>query len=472
MYNSQLIKICKSLSKSELRELERFVHSPYFNQKEEVTRLYDYIAQNLGSNPILFQKEKIYEILFPRQQYNDGHMRLMIHNLLKIIKLYFIQKEMESDETDIQLHLARAMKKRGFDGGFEKEITIVEESNIKKPYRNANFFYKNYLIEIEQLEHLTFSRRKGEMPYQNLFDSLVKFYIIEILRHRSVALSYQTVAHGHYEVPLFESVIELLEKGNFLKKNANNTEGVAIALYYNIYKALKTNDDIYFKELKKLLSKNWMCFPESESRVIYLQAINFCIKRINIGEKNYLDEYFDLTQSGLENKLLFENGVLSKFTFKNAVTVALRLEKFDWVKQFLDNYKQYLHPKDKETAYNFNSATYYYRLKNYSEAMKLLQKIDTNDVLTNTDARSMLIRIYYDTQAFDALSSLLDSFLTYINRQKDISYHKQSYLNFILFIKQLLKIDMKNQTEKDKLLKEINATKNVVEKDWLIEKLQ
>jgi hypothetical protein len=469
MYNSNVLKILKSFSKTELRELRKLVQSPYFNQREDVLTLFNYLAQHLGSAPILFEKEKIYAILYPNKRYDDAALRFTMHSLLKVIKQYLAQKEWEGNDIDVQLSLAKSMRKRGFDDYFEKEIVVSEAFINESPYRNADFHYMNYLLEIEKVDSITFARRKGEMPFKELFKALDSFYMAGLLRYGCASLYYKSTTFDKYQLPFLDAVIEWVSKNEEIYQN---TEGVAIQIYFNAIMALKTNDSEFFFKLKNLINDNWMRFPDSECRVIYLQAINFCIRKINSNETQYLKEFFELMQSGLENKRLFENGVLSKFTYKNAVTVALKLEKFDWVKQFLEEYKNYLHPKDREASYHYNLAAFYLRQNDFDNALHFLQKIDTSDVLTNLDARSMLVTIYYDTKLIDTLYSLLDSFTTYINRQKDVIHLQNHYLNLIKYVKQLLKIDKKNEDEKIRLQLEIMDTKQVAEKEWLLDKLK
>jgi hypothetical protein len=481
MYNSQLLKICKNLSKSEFKELGRFVQSPCFNQKPEVEALYDYISEHLGNSALMpavtFPKEKVFDILFPNQKYNDGLMRSTMHNLLKIIKLYLIQKELEQEETYSQILLARALRKRGFDDYFEKEIEVAFEKNKAQPYRNADFYLNEYKINLEKVEHIRMTRRKGEIPYNDLSDALLEFFKTELLRLGSATLSYKAVSKRTYELPLLNETITLLEEKSKVSKSnttelSENTEGVTSKIYFNTYQALKTDNPLYFNDLKILLFTHLLNFPDTERREILLHAINFCIKKINNHESIYLNEYFELTQFGLENRILMENGILSKFTFKNAVTVALKLSKWDWVKNFIENYKQFLHPKERQPVYNYNKAVYFFRTGDYASAMPLLRQADFADIHADLAARCMLLQIYYETPAFDALSSLLDSFSTFINRQKDIGYQKDMYLNLIKFVKKILRGDMKDKAFKQQLITEIEGIAYLAEREWLIEKLK
>ena len=104
--------------------------------------------------------------------------------------------------------------------------------------------------------------------------------------------------------------------------------------------------------------------------------------------------------------------------------------------------------------------------------MNLLQQVDFKDRLHQLDARRMLLLMYYELSEFDALESLLDSFQTYIRRQKDLSYHRDNYLNLIRFIRKMLRLNLDLRANREDIIKEINDTKALAEKAWLLEQLK
>lgn len=471
MYKTSIVKILKTLSKTELRELGKFVQSPYFNGKVEVVQLYDALTQLLDAPPSVYEKEKLFALICPSSRtYDDAQMRQWIHQLLKVIKAYFVQKEIEDNKTDQQLLLAKAFRKRGMDGFFEKEIENTSLLNMEQPHRHANFHFTNYQIELEKVEFLTMTKRK-EIPYNSITSALTDFFIAEILRLGSVTLSYQTTSHKVFDSPLLKAVLNFLSENDYLFQKTNITEGSVLKLYYHVFQTMETGNEASFNELQYLLEEHWQELPEAECRTIYSLAFNFCTKKINSGKNDYLEHYFDLNKSGFKNGRLLENGIISKFIYKNAATVALRLEKYDWVRQFLDDYKPFLHSKERESVYSYNLATYYFRKKDYNNAQLLFQKADFGDVLTNLAAKAMLLRIYTETNAEDALESLMDSFQTYIIRQKEIGYLKENYLNFIKVVRKIRHLTPDDKAQRKALYEEVSAMKNIVEKDWLLEKL-
>ena len=129
------------------------------------------------------------------------------------------------------------------------------------------------------------------------------------------------------------------------------------------------------------MTSEWAAFPEAKMRDLYLIAINYCIKQQNRSEKVFVKEGFELYKSGLENKILLENGILSVYTYKNVHLLADKIQEYDWILIFLEKYKSFLPTEQRENHYNFNVAQYFFRRKNYQKAMPLLQTIEFSDVL-------------------------------------------------------------------------------------------
>ena len=168
---------------------------------------------------------------------------------------------------------------------------------------------------------------------------------------------------------------------------------------------------------------------------------------------------------------MFENGFVSRFTYKNAVTTAMRLGEWTWARDFIENYQKYLPPKDRRTAYAYNLGAWYFRQNDYKSATKLLQGIDFQEVFANIGARQMLVRMFFETNDYDALTATLDSFQTYLNRQKDIGYQRDNYLNFIKIVRRMLRVDLTKEPIREDLVAEIKTTTTLAEREWLLEKL-
>lgn len=468
MNNSALLQVFNSFSSKEKRDFGLFVKSPYINRRDEVSRLYDFIVENIDISEASLRKEKAWKYLFPNQNYNDKEMRYVMSFLLKALRQFLTYQEINNDTVQSQVLLCRSLRQRRLSKLFEVEIKKTMDWQERQPYRNTLYHYNNYKIQFERYEYISQNRRSGDMPLQLLSDELTYFYIADILRQSCTILTHQSVSSRNYDLKFLNDVLIHVEENDY-------SFVPAVQIYYHSYKALSDSEnEDHFHEFKKLLYKHWHLFPPVECQDLYILATNYCIKRLNKdkGDSKYLREGFDLYKSGLENDVFLENGYLADFNYKNISRLGLYLGEYDWVENFLNHYKKMLYPDTRENTYLYNLAFFYFQKPDYDNAMRLLQKVDFDDVLNNLDARRMLLRIYYELGEYEPLDSLLDSFKTYISRQKDIGYHKDNYLNLIRFVKKMIRHDLSNSTIRSALIDEIKNTPAFSEQNWLLEQLE
>jgi hypothetical protein len=69
------------------------------------------------------------------------------------------------------------------------------------------------------------------------------------------------------------------------------------------------------------------------------------------------------------------------------------------------------------------------------------------------------------------LDSHLQAFKIFIRRKNALGYHRENYLNTIYLTRKLLEINPFDKKEKAALKKEIEETKGVGDKDWLLAQL-
>lgn len=466
MYNHTLIRYLKKCSPADLRDLAKWVRSPFFNQREDVVRLYDYLHKNLHRpSPQLLTKEVVYQQVFPQQKYADKPLRYATSFLLKCVKQYLSYQRYAANEFRQQLDLCYALRERNLDKYFAKEWETAQRLQQKNPLRNAHFHYQNYQLEEEQYHQMTQQRRSAEMNFTPLTNELTTFYIADLLRQSCNILTHNIQTQQAVEIHLLEEVLMQVEQYDY-------SDAPAVLIYYHSYCALKNlADETHFSQLKKYLHDYQNAFPVAEMKYIYLLAINYCIKRVNNGVRRYLEEGLNLYQTGLVSKILLENGVLSNFTYHNVLRLGLALKRYSWCSEFLQHYQSFLAAADRDNTFRYNLAFLYFEQAEYEKAMHELRRVEFKNVFSNLDARRLLLRSYYEQGEYQALESLLDSSKTYISRQKGLGYHKNSYLNLVRFTKKLLNLSEKDKVRVAKLRQQIDETQHVAERNWLLSKL-
>ncbi len=467
MQNSQLFLILKTFSKKEFGELRKWLLSPAHNQREDVVLLFDYLSTNghLDSDKHL-KKEKIYSKIFPKEFFDDAKLRQTMHFTLRAVEEFLVYQTLQEDVLQTQIILASIYRKRKVDKAFQKSVRLVEELQEKLPNRNQQYLRSAYLLQQEKYLFLDSKARTIKMNLQEASDALEASYIADKLRQSCLMLAHQAVYKATYNMGLLEEVLHYIE-------NNQLTDVPAVGIYYYIYKALtEETNPAHFEKLDNQIRVASHLFPQEEMYGIYLHAINYCIRKLNSGEEIYFRKAFELYRKGIEEKILISNDTIDPYLFRNVTAAGLKLKEFEWVDFFLHNYKDYLIEQHRDNFFRFNLARLRFEQNDYDAAMTLLAQTDFDDVLIQLNAKTMLLKIYYEQEEIEALESLLESMRTYLNRKELVGNYRPNYQNIIRYTKKLVRLNPYDKTRKEKLRQEIATAKLLSEREWLLKQLE
>lgn len=465
MEKSLLCHLFSLFSEEDRRKIRQWLISPFFNPREELQYLFKYLEIN-ADKPAKLEKEKAWVYIYPKKTYSESTMNHLMWSLVKQLKHYIAYTGWQNDTVDIQIRLHQGLRNyNALPEMLEKELETGIEILEKEPFRDAQYYFQQMVFQSEILKQIALHKGDPAIPFALYSEALEMAFLLETLRTSCETQNVKNIQKELESKPFLQEVIDHISEKNLAQP--------LVRLYFHLNECLQNPEkqESYF-QVKKYLLRSGHLLRENERRDAYLMVINYCIRQINTGERQFIKEAFDLYDIGLKNRSLFEKGELSKGSYKNALKIAMGLGNFQWAKQFLEDYRPFLPEREREAIYHYNLAVYYFRLSEYDEALTLLRDTDFgNDPLTQMNARSMLLRIYFEKNFIDALESLLDSFSVYLRRQKNTGYQKWNYLNLIRFTRRLLALPTLNAKMRQKLKVDIQQTKSLAEKEWLLGKL-
>lgn len=468
MQKSKLLDIFATLSTSELKLFKKFVRSPIYNQNKQVQFLSDYLAKYAPDfSPKKVNKQQIFKHLYPTLEYNDLKMRHLMSLLLKVAEQFLAYLDFQEQKINQQLHLLSAFKQRKLDRHFEHTLAQTQSLQAQNPYFDRLYFYHQYRLESEHSLYLESRQQRGIEPnLQPLANSLDCFYLINKLKGCCAMLSYQNLVNVDYQLFLMPDLLQ------YLKKNWTAYPAAVAIYYHTLLTLVESEQEAHFQQLKQLLHEHHDKFPPSELQDIYVLARNYCIKRLNQGDKGYLAELFDLYKKEIEQGTILENGYFPPLSFGNIVVVGLRLNAYEWVEDFIKNYKEKLPPDLRDNTFRYNLARLNFAQKNYQKVVGLLHQVAYDEMFTSLGAKTLLLKTYYELDEEEALFSLIDSFRAFLKRRQNIAYHRTNYLHFLKYVQQLVKIPKNDKERLYSLFQSIQNTKEIVDKVWLLEKLR
>lgn len=466
MQKSVLVEIVRSLDKKEIREVHKWLQSPAHNQRQDVIYLFEYLCKKLASEEAL-AKEKAWSYLFPAQKFDDAFMRQIMYFLLKGVESYLVFNEVTKDAVHTQAMLLKVYRNRQLDKSFRLTMEATRKQQEKSHYRNSSFLKEQHILEQEQYYYLVGQKWSMELNLQKTANALDVAYFADKMRISCLMLSHGGVYKKvSYDMGSLAMVMEYVESRGLLKEPA-------IAVYYYGYKALtEPENESYFIDLERIIFEKGHLFPLAELRELYLLAINYCVGRINAGFDPYLRKAFQFYKSGFEKGILLENGLISKISFGNAVSNALRIKEFEWAENFIQEFKAHLEEKHRQSMVHFNLSRLYFERGDYNKAQQLLAKFEYDDMVLNLIAKTMLLKIYYEEEEFNAFESLLESMRAYLQRKEAIGpNHRVVYKNLLSLMRKLIHLNPYSKAQKERFRILVNSTNPLIEREWLLKQL-
>lgn len=466
MENTLLFEAFATLGNTELREFGKFVRSPFFNTKPQPVALFDYLlrCREAGAAPQTAAAREAIGADGTRSP-DDVMLRLANSALLNLLEKYWMYREKFEDTDRAKIRLAAVYRKRGLHKHFQITLREARASRERRPWRHADYYHDLNLLEWERYLYDTSAKRTESLNLQSLSDLMDTAFIVRKLRLACASLSHRAVFKTDYRVGLIKPILTHIE--------AEHMTGIpAIGLYYHCYKFLtEPTPDAHFERFRSLLFEHAGLFPDDELRSFYLLAINFGVKKINESAEGWLRATFDLYKNALERDLLLENGVLSRFAFNNIVAIALHTGEVDWAERFILQYKPRLERQWREATAVLNLGRVAYARRDYKTALLNLQRSDYKDLINNLIAKTLQLKIYYETAEYSLLESHLSSMQNFIRRHTAIGYHRTNYSRIVHYTRQLMTLRFNDPKAVAALRQQIEKEEILTEREWLLEML-
>lgn len=469
MKGTKLHDILQSLNIYEWNRLAKFLQSPYLNEDSKLSKLYDFLLPHLKAKTIeTLEREKIWKHIYGKQPFSNLKYARQLSDLVKRVESFIAIEKMRNSAADESLYLLRTYNEKRLDAYFPEPFGYTLKRIEKLPFRDSDFYFHQFQLNAQQNIHLENKQlRTTEKNLQQTIENLDVFYLIEKLRYSAAVLHYKKFLTLKDENVFFAEIMQHLAQNPY-------PEIPIINIYYLIVLTLiEPENETHFQSLKTAMWKHAKLFPIHTNKEFYAFALNYCIRKINAGQTGFQQEIFALYKEALKTDLLLENNELSPWDFKNIVTIALRNKEFSWTQKFIENYKTKISKTERENAYTFNLARYYFAVKQYDKVLQLLQNVVYDDVFYLLDSKTTLLKTYYELDEASAFYSLKDSFRVLLRRKKLISEHSRvNYLNFLQLISKLFRANPRHKIQIAELQQLINETPNAADRSWIEEKMR
>ncbi|TNF28539.1 MAG: hypothetical protein EP314_03715 [Bacteroidetes bacterium] len=455
-------ELTAALQPPEWDELGRFVQFRYPRIRKDVFRMMEALRQRKGD---AVSRKALHHQLYPGKPFNDKAIRYLLTDVNRCLYEYFAYKQLQEQPHRQELLLLDELRSRKCEKAFSKEfkrsISALDKSN--QCHADA-LLHRSELLRLNAASELGSGQRSSE-SFEESSLYLDQYFVARKLQISAEKINLHYILSKQLVDPFLETIIEQVDRGLF-------SDVPSIGLYRTIIQSLtEPNDESVFPKLKQQVLAQQDEVPASELTDLYQYLLNYCIRSINAGKLSFQEELFSVYRSALETGALLNNGTLSQWDFKNVVTIALRTGHVEYAREFIHGYRNALPAQQRANALAYNLANLHFHEKNYRAAIAQLQKVDLDDIFYQLDARSILMKSYYELDDTDALFYHATAFRSLLKRNRKISDHQRKlYLNLIKHTVSLARTSDRNQRVAN-IRSRISADPNVADLKWLEAKL-
>lgn len=462
MENSKVNELVGSFNLHEIKAFHAYLSSVYFNSDKNLEKIFDFIHKVISEKKT-WKRKDLHKKIFSGKKFNDQQVRYLLTDLCKHIEYFLTLRSLDNNKLLYRNLCARTLSHRDCEKAYD---FVYDSINGEHTNKNALSYY--HLFDAAE-NHLNYAgkkqSRKRTFDYSSVLNHLEVFYLAKKLQLFCEIINLKNILTGEYELHLLDEIKKLSVKEPF--------SGVPVVqIYYHILLTLtEPEKEKHLDHLEDLLIKHAALFPPAEVNDMYQYVKNYCVKKINQGNTEFVRRLFEIYKTMLANKPLMYYDYLSQFEFKNIVSVSLRLNENGWCKNFISKYINYLKPEERKNAFTYNSAYLNFMSGDFKNAIRKLQEVEFTDVVYQLDSRVVLLKCYYELDDIETFFYHASAFRLFLLRNRNISdYQKTINRNLIKFLTKIVRA----YTSKAKLVqvkKEISTEKNVADLKWLEEKV-
>jgi len=477
MNNSKLVNVLRTFSKTEMKDFEKLVSSPFFNRGRnylpflrELKKFYPKFDDSKMTPEYIFSK------IYRGKKFNRQIIWNMNSALVKMAEEFLMHVSLKKNS-------------------FERNRRIAEEFLIRK----MSVYYYKKLIEMgKALDRLAFDENYFANKV-NLEGDLADYYFFEDKQHLATdilvtrggltVLNFLKTISGiisdinanifmynpKYEFNLsyeFLRNLDLQSVIDYTKRN-NYTYADIMEMYYCYIKTvLEPEKTEFFFRLKSLFEENFRKFDRETNNTWVNALSNYCvIKGPGNNDYDFNKIQFEIHKFQLENQIAFQEHNLSKTLFIQILKSSLKLGEIEWAKQYIEEYAPRLHSAYQKTTKALAYAYLYRKTKDYDIVLENLGKVKFVDVMDKLNVKSLYIMTYYERGDIETLIYQIDSTRHLINKNRGIGEKICfCYIVFLSNVNKLLALKEKNDSvEIDLFKKSLKNDKTLYFRDWLIE---
>lgn len=429
--DNKFLFLINQLKSKELRRLKIFSKSEFVNKNLDVDLLFEYFFQQAQPEHHILDKNELHRFIYKDAPYEDLRIRHLLSMATEVLENFIVFQSIQKNKIQRE----KILLDQYIEWNNEKYIRSTT-TDIQKMYQDvgvqdAEYYLSHYHLNV-QLYHLHSSNvRTKDFDFQDAIHNFSIYSIIEILKSACTVNAIQRVMETKIEQPLLTGVLSLVPNSEYLNEPL-------IFIYYHLYLLVEDDKEEVFNELLLQIQNNEHLFIHKDLNTLYRTLINYCIRKSNQNRPEYTQSAFDIYLYAIRQGALIERNEINRFIFTNVITLGIKLNELESCRDFLQQYKDMIHPSLKSNTIDYNLAKIFYAQRHLNAALRILLTNEFKDKIWNLNSKYLILKILFEQNELDTFKQQLSAFKIYVKRIQNIGYHKTYFENVVAALKALL----------------------------------
>lgn len=444
MENTRLIKLLKTFSKPEIRELSDYVNSPFYNKNKNVVSLFEQLSNHYPDfNAKSFTEEKVFRKMFKGEKFDYFKLKNIISDLYRL-SMDYLKLKFPGNKLENEIFFLIELRQRNLLSHYESEYKKVVKAVTDTPVKDELYFFDEYRISAEKgYYNFVLKPNTGFNILQEQFDSFCLFTIITLLKFYTLMLHEMNQNNVKYDMKLMEEI------KSYLLKNEEETNPTFL-IYKNILLLELSHTEEYYFKVKELQEKYGAGLSVKDKYMTFTHRAGFCAFVYNrLGKKTFIQEILEV-HKGMLKEGLYEYYKMSYPDFVNFVKIGTLAGDYEYVISFIEKYKDRIIEEERENCLNFTAAYMAFHKNDKQKAMELLSRTNFSNFILKIQVKLLQIEIYAELGLYEQLLSAIDTCRHYLRSEGFLTeLYRKSISDFLILVKDIATLKEDDEWVKD-----------------------
>ena len=163
MPSKKLVALLGAFSKADLSRFNKFLYSPYFNENEEVKKLFGVIELHFrGKTPKqlnIMDKVQVWRRIFRQKSFNDAYLRKLCYELGRLANSFLLLESQKKQKLDSEVELLGIYNERQLFQHFDSLSKKIDHGEVQEA-TGIDYYYHRYRYEL--LNHIKLEQSVGK----------------------------------------------------------------------------------------------------------------------------------------------------------------------------------------------------------------------------------------------------------------------------------------------------------------------